>query len=309
MVTELSPARQPRIHLGGPRVMASAPLLDFERGRLILRRSPATLLQARDGSGERERDGGGKTVRIALRPVDNSGSVCTVEVGVSGGSGVARVLLDTGYAGVLRLTPSTLKRLGLPREREPWLRRGAWPVSLGGVGGVASADLIVQLDTVVLGPIVYEQPWVIVGFSGSADDESEFGLLGTGALLPFARVATDLHAGWLELEPRAGLARGPDGKLRVPSPGMYLGLGLLAPGFATVVGKNELPLVCSIAPGSPAAKAGLRSTDLLEALDGEPVSTLSMAQVCRRLWVPQGGRITLTVRRQGQEQPIEVELR
>jgi predicted aspartyl protease len=299
-VIELEPANQPVVHLGGPRVMAAAPVVDLEHGQLFLGGSlPSSSPPAA---------GAARPVSIAVHGVGSESALLTVDVGVDSAPGRARAMVDTGFPMVLRLTPASLQSLGLPRDRETWVRRGGLPVAIGGVGGGVADDLIVQVEAVTLGPIVYERPWVLVSFAGDADDAGAFSLLGTGALLPFARAAFDPRAHRLDLTPGAGVLSSATGAPRVPSPGAWLGCGLLAPGWDTVVGKTDLPCVAVVAPGSPAAKAGLRVADLVEAIDGEPVRGMPMPVVCRKFWLAAGATLTVGVRRNGESQLVAIRL-
>jgi hypothetical protein len=61
---------------------------------------------------------------------------------------------------------------------------------------------------------VFEKPWVIISFAGPEDDAAALGLLGAGALLPFARVAIDTSKKRLDLVPRADVARDGNGPAR-----------------------------------------------------------------------------------------------
>lgn len=59
------------------------------------------------------------------------------------------------------------------------------------------------------------------------------------------------------------------------------------------------PVVVAAVPGSPAAKAGLKTDDLIEKVDGKPARPLSLWQVEARLAGKPGGRVSLTVVREG----------
>jgi S1-C subfamily serine protease len=65
-------------------------------------------------------------------------------------------------------------------------------------------------------------------------------------------------------------------------------------------------LIVSVAPGSPAARAGLRQGDVVTAIDGEAVTTANIVQVILSYSV--GDTITLTVERDDDELEIELTL-
>lgn len=75
-------------------------------------------------------------------------------------------------------------------------------------------------------------------------------------------------------------------------------LGLKHPGGALVAG---------VAKGSPAAKAGIESGDLVTAVDGRPVDDVENFSF-RFATRPVGGETTVTVQRQGKPRDVKVEL-
>jgi hypothetical protein len=163
--------------------------------------------------------------------------------------------------------------------------------------------------------VVWSRPLVIVSSAESEDDEpSSFAaILGTGALLPFARVGLDFARGRLELlpgprvtpgapepgEPRAAGA----GRVRlvVPPPGEYLGM-LLRPADDD----SALPRLVEVVPGLPADRAGLAVGDALERVDGVDCAGVPLTDLWPRLWLQDRDRVRLRVLR-GTE-AFEVEL-
>ena len=59
-------------------------------------------------------------------------------------------------------------------------------------------------------------------------------------------------------------------------------------------------------PGSPAAKAGLRPGDVIEAIDGHPTEGTPIADSLKRIKGPPGTKVTLTLRRADEPEPIEI---
>ncbi|MCX7852212.1 MAG: S41 family peptidase [Caldilineales bacterium] len=59
-------------------------------------------------------------------------------------------------------------------------------------------------------------------------------------------------------------------------------------------------------PGSPAERAGLRSGDVIIAVDGQDITDLTLDEAVRLIRGPAGSRVRLTVRRQGLDEPFEV---
>ncbi len=91
--------------------------------------------------------------------------------------------------------------------------------------------------------------------------------------------------------------------MQVQTNGQFGGLGLEvtedAQGFIKVVTPID---------GTPAAKAGIKSGDLIVALDGKTVQGLSLNTAVNRMRGPPGSTITLTIKREGVDTPIEVKL-
>jgi carboxyl-terminal processing protease len=66
--------------------------------------------------------------------------------------------------------------------------------------------------------------------------------------------------------------------------------------------------IISPMPGSPAEKAGLKPGDLVVAVDGEDMTGIDGELVRKRIIGPKDSKVLLTIRRTGQEEPLDVEV-
>ncbi|HXF66322.1 MAG TPA: S41 family peptidase [Burkholderiales bacterium] len=124
---------------------------------------------------------------------------------------------------------------------------------------------------------------------GSGEPEAVFARAVNAAL-----GSLDPHSRYLD--PRAAAA------LRSAMRSSFGGLGLqleMVDGLLRVVA----PL-----PGTPAARAGLRSGDLIVRLDDQPVEGMTLEEALSRMRGEPGTPIALTIRRSGQEEPLVVSL-
>lgn len=71
---------------------------------------------------------------------------------------------------------------------------------------------------------------------------------------------------------------------------------------------GEYLKIISPMPGSPAEKAGLKPGDMIMAIDGEDMSGIDGELVRQRVLGPKGSTVTLTVRREGVEEPLDVKV-
>lgn len=69
---------------------------------------------------------------------------------------------------------------------------------------------------------------------------------------------------------------------------------------------SEFLTIINPMPGSPAEEAGLKPGDEIIGVDGEDVSGLNAEEVRLKVVGPQGTEVTLTIRRQGVEEPFDV---
>jgi predicted aspartyl protease len=209
--------------------------------------------------------------------VEGNAAFVPVRIGVDGRTLQARLRLDTGAGGALTLNAPFVRRHGLAAG--PGLTTGAsW-----GVGG-RSLEVNRRLERLTVGEFALDAPAATLSLdtagvlSGSEGD----GLLGGDVLRRFT-VTLDYGRGRMYLQPNARLGepflRGLAG----------MGIFALAPGFRTY-------RLTHVDEGSPAAAAGLRAGDVIEAVDGRPAGELTLHQL-RDLFKLPGAAYALTIRR------------
>lgn len=88
----------------------------------------------------------------------------------------------------------------------------------------------------------------------------------------------------------------------LPLDGEYEGIG------AWVDSEGELLTIISAMPGSPAERVGLQPGDQVIAVDGEDVTGLDGSLVIRRVLGPAGTTVELTIRREGEIEPLLVSI-
>ncbi len=84
--------------------------------------------------------------------------------------------------------------------------------------------------------------------------------------------------------------------------GEFGGLGI------EVMMQDGLLKVVSPIDQTPAARAGIRANDLITAIDGEPIKGLTLQQAVEKIRGPVNTAIHLTLTRQGEDKPIDVQL-
>jgi len=88
----------------------------------------------------------------------------------------------------------------------------------------------------------------------------------------------------------------------MPMDGEYEGIG------AWVDTTGDFVKIVSPMPNSPAEKAGLKTNDIIVKVDGEDMTGIDGNLVLRKVLGPAGSDVTLTIQREGVEQPFDVKI-
>ncbi len=290
---QFNPDPPPELVLGGYELIADSPILDLEGRRLLFRGEPVIALSNLPDADHPE-----SASRVALVPFRREpGDTGSILLDISLNGQALPAVLDTGFGPMLRLTRAALVRAGLAATRDEWLARGAVPATVGWAGGVNSEDLVVQLETFQLGPVVYRDPIVYLGGLDRPDESGDafVAMLGAGSLLAFARVGIDATRSFLEVEPGSSIVPAPSGLLEVPGPGTFLGLVITCPPATAAAGRSPLPLIRGVGQGTAAARGELRPGDRLLAIDGIPCAGRPLHTFARRLWLAPGAAVELEI--------------
>jgi carboxyl-terminal processing protease len=90
--------------------------------------------------------------------------------------------------------------------------------------------------------------------------------------------------------------------MQVQTKGEFGGLGI------EVTQENGFIKVISPIDDTPASKAGVKSGDIITALDGKTVQGLSLQDAVDKMRGPPNSKITLTIKREGVDKPVEVSM-
>src|SRR5919106_6664364 len=106
--------------------------------------------------------------------------------------------------------------------------------------------------------------------------------------------ALDPHSGYLDAKKYRDM--------QVQTKGEFGGLGI------EVTMEDGLVKVVSPIDDTPADRAGIQAGDVITHIDSEPVMGMSLAEAVERMRGPVDTSIALTLRRAGQEEPIDVSM-
>jgi carboxyl-terminal processing protease len=115
-----------------------------------------------------------------------------------------------------------------------------------------------------------------------------------GAIQGMLQSLGDKHTGYIEPE----ILQQENAQLS----GEYEGIG------AYVDTSGEFLTITSPMPGSPAEKAGLKPGDIVIKIDGEDMTGKDGQYALKKVLGPKGTIVTLTIQREGVEQPFEVKI-
>ena len=198
----------------------------------------------------------------------------------------AKLKIDTGSASELGLNGSFVKAERLVRKGQTVLPQPG--VALGGI----TENYVARLGNLRIGKFVFKNP--VAGYSKDLERGGDAGTIG-GEIFRRFTVIFDYARQRVILEP--------NGHLRDPFP--YDGSGLFLAANGTDL--RRVKVLRAIAEG-PAYGAGIRDGDEIVAVDGRPVSEMSLEEIRKLLSAP-GRRIELDVLRGGRPVPVTFKLR
>ena len=119
-------------------------------------------------------------------------------------------------------------------------------------------------------------------------------LMMQGAIRGMIEALGDEHSGFMDPNEY--------NQANIPLEGAYEGIGAWV--------ETEADFLTIIAPmaGSPAEAAGLQPGDQVIAVDGEDMTGIPAGLVIRRVMGPEGSTVVLTIRREGEAEPFDVEV-
>jgi membrane-associated protease RseP (regulator of RpoE activity) len=216
-----------------------------------------------------------------------NGNIPTVEMTVNA-SCKGMYIVDVGNASVLSVGAEQVMKCRLLALEHKKVQH--W---VGGVGG-AFQENVTRLDSLRLGPFLFEQP--VAGLTthhqGGAGSLEVQGNIGTTVLERF-RCTFDYARGTLWLAPAA----------RFDEREAFTRSGLWYTRWAGVV------IVFGVVKGSPAEEAGLKIRDVLRSINGRSVEKMTPEELDRVLRDGKPGSIVkLTYERELKEETVELTL-
>jgi serine protease Do len=186
--------------------------------------------------------------------------------------GIYRLLVDTGMPGQVTLTGRAARRSGLWNDAGPWA-----PHRGHGIGGETGLRRLVRAGRLSLGSIGFDRPLVALANPSSVQTSAmdHDGIVGL-ELLERLTLSTDVRARRLWARRNSRPAR----------PERYGLTGLWADE------QNGRVVIADVSPRSPAADAGIRVGDVVEAVD--------LRSFVRTLGGPPGRQVPIRLRRNGQ---------
>ncbi len=93
-------------------------------------------------------------------------------------------------------------------------------------------------------------------------------------------------------------------EMREEQQGSFSGLGIVI----SLKGEDKELTVISPIEGTPAYRAGIRAGDIIATIEGETTQGISIDDALEKLRGPKGSKITITIQREGYDQPVEYTL-
>jgi carboxyl-terminal processing protease len=92
-------------------------------------------------------------------------------------------------------------------------------------------------------------------------------------------------------------------EMQVQTEGKFGGIGV------EVAADNGFIKIISVMEGAPASRAGIKEGDIITAVNGKPVQSLSLRDVVGEMRGKPNAKVTLTIQRAGVDQPLDMALR
>ncbi|HZI94398.1 MAG TPA: S41 family peptidase [Patescibacteria group bacterium] len=86
--------------------------------------------------------------------------------------------------------------------------------------------------------------------------------------------------------------------------GSFSGLGIVI----SLKGEDKELTVISPIEGTPAYRAGIRAGDFISQIEGKPTQGITIDEALERLRGPKGSKVTITIQREGYDQPLQYTL-
>jgi carboxyl-terminal processing protease len=160
-----------------------------------------------------------------------------------------------------------------------------------GAGCILTRETVPTTDSHLA---VIQEAWDIIFRDYVDPSQLDASKLSQGAVRGMVEALNDPHTTYLDPQSYQSFTGDLQGK--------YEGIG------ATVgIRDNQIIIVAPI-PNSPAAEAGIRSGDILLAVNGESTEGLSLAEVALRIRGPKGTSVRVTIQHEGEATPVEMEI-
>ncbi|MBC7288509.1 MAG: S41 family peptidase [Armatimonadetes bacterium] len=90
--------------------------------------------------------------------------------------------------------------------------------------------------------------------------------------------------------------------------GQFSGIGAVLDRYRDPKSDEWVVVISAVLPGGPASRSNLRAGDVLLAVDGRPIGDMPLYKVVKLIRGPAGTKVVLTVRREGVNEPLDIEI-